>query len=143
MAEEYADNVYGESSSALHRGTPTDRLIAQWRIAAPHVERRLASPGGVVLRSQETADAPVANETVAAGAWRQIARIDLAIDSRRLWLEIPTGFTEMQQQIPDLALHWRMQTREIFHAYLGRGYRVVDFLLNRADGRGRYLLARD
>ena len=30
VAEEYHRNVYGESTSVLHKGTPTDRLVAQW-----------------------------------------------------------------------------------------------------------------
>lgn len=143
VAEEYADNVYGESSSALHRGTPTDRLVAQWWIRTPQVERRLALTNAGHLRSRDVADAPVANATVVDGVWRRNAGIDLDIEGRQVSVEIPTGFTEMQQQAPDLALLWRFQTREIFHAYLGRGYRVVDFLLDRAEGRGRYLLAPD
>lgn len=142
VAEEYADNVYGESSSALHRGTPTDRLIAQWRIASPHVERRLGAGEGLRLRARDVADAPAANRVVVHGEWRQIAEMHLALDARQVWLEIPTGFTEMQQLAPDLALQWRLQTREIFHTYLRRGYQVVDFLLDRAEGRGRYLLAK-
>ena len=45
VAEEYHRNVYGESTSVLHRGTPTDRLVAQWWIGRPHVERRVAPAG--------------------------------------------------------------------------------------------------
>ena len=54
---------------------------------------------------------------------------------------MPTGFTEMQQEAPDLALDWRLHTREIFKTYFARGYRAVDFELQREHGRGRYLLA--
>jgi predicted GNAT superfamily acetyltransferase len=36
-----------------------------------------------------------------------------------------------------------MQTREVFEAYFRKGYRAVDFFLDREQGRGRYLLARD
>ncbi len=57
-------------------------------------------------------------------------------------VEIPTGFTEMMTQAPDLALRWRMATREIFIAYFGRGYRAVDFFLSREARRGQYLLAQ-
>jgi predicted GNAT superfamily acetyltransferase len=142
VAEEYSDNLYGESSAALHRGTPTDRLVAEWRIATPHVIRRLERAGTPAMRSHEVAEAPVANRTVVQGPWRQNAAVNLAIDGPQLWIEIPTGFTEMQQQVPDLALQWRLQTRELFHTYLRRGYRVVDFLLDRPAGYGRYLLAQ-
>jgi predicted GNAT superfamily acetyltransferase len=36
-----------------------------------------------------------------------------------------------------------MQTRDVFETYFARGYRVVDFALNRQEGFGRYLLARE
>lgn len=143
IAAEYADNVYGESSSALHRGTPTDRLVAQWWIRAPHVERRIAVAGATRLPPPDAPDAPVVNRTVVQGAWRHNTEIDLALDTSRIWLEIPTGFTAMLQEVPDVAIRWRLQSREMFHAYFRRGYRVVDFLLDRGEGRGRYLLARD
>lgn len=141
VAEEYHRNVYGESTSALHKGTPTDRLVAQWHIAAPHVERRLASAPGLRFRAAEVADAPLVNRTAMAGEWRACSSVDLDMDDRRLWLEIPTGFTEMQIQVPEVAMGWRMQTRDVFETYFRRGYRVVDFALSRDAGFGRYLLA--
>lgn len=141
VAEEYHRNVYGESTSALHRGTPTDRLVAQWRIDTPHVERRLASAPELRFRTREVADAPVINPTTMTDGWRGCARLEMDLDARRVWLEIPTGFTEMQHQAPDLALAWRLQTREAFETYFARGYRVVDFALDRGRGFGRYLLS--
>lgn len=35
---EYLPNVYGQTSSPLHHGLPTDRLVAQWRIRGRRVE---------------------------------------------------------------------------------------------------------
>ncbi len=57
-------------------------------------------------------------------------------------IEIPTGFTEMQRQSHELALRWRLHVRELFQTYLSRGYRAVDFALQREAGFGRYLLAQ-
>jgi predicted GNAT superfamily acetyltransferase len=142
VAEEYHRNVYGESTSDLHKGTPTDRLVAQWHIAEPHVARRLETAPDLRFRASDVAAAPVVNHTTVAGRWRTCASIDMDLDERRFWLEIPTGFTEMQQHAPELAMGWRMHTREVFETYFGRGYRVVDFALDRAAGYGRYLLAR-
>jgi predicted GNAT superfamily acetyltransferase len=141
VVEEYAINVYGESTSHLHKGTPTDRFIAQWWIQEPHVIRRIESKGLAVVRTQEAADAPVVNRTRPAGKWIASETYNLAHSERRMWVEIPMGFTEMQADAPQLALEWRMATREIFTHYFGRGYRAVDFVLNRDAGRGRYLLA--
>jgi len=41
---------------------------------------------------------------------------------------------------PQVALAWRMATREIFTTYFARGYKGVDFLLDRPAHRGAYLL---
>src|SRR5919108_687975 len=89
VCDEYAVNIYGESSSALHRGTPTDRFVVQWNIREPHIERRLAANRALRARSHDAAAAPVVNAE---------GRVDLSIDERRVWVEIPLRFTEMQQQ---------------------------------------------
>jgi predicted GNAT superfamily acetyltransferase len=143
VVEEYAVNFYGESTSALHRGTPTDRVVLSWRIDAPHVVRRLDQPAALRARAHEVTEAPVANATVMEGEWRKTKTIDLTIDERRLWIEIPTGFTEMLQRAPERALAWRMDVRQMFEAYLAKGYRAIDFVLQREAGFGRYLLAKE
>ena len=33
VVDEYEENIYGESSSPLHRGTPTDRFVAEWKLS--------------------------------------------------------------------------------------------------------------
>jgi predicted GNAT superfamily acetyltransferase len=142
VADEYAENFYGESTSALHRGTPTDRLVLSWNIAAPHVTRRLEPGSALRARAHEVGDAPVVNQTFMDGQWRSVKSIDLTVKQRRLWIEIPGGFTEMQQQAPERALDWRLHVRQMFQEYFGKGYRAVDFVLQRDAGFGRYLLAK-
>jgi predicted GNAT superfamily acetyltransferase len=144
VVEEYAPNFYGESTSALHRGTPTDRVVLSWKITLPHVVRRIEQASTAFrVKSHEIADAPIVNTTVMDGEWRKTKTINLAIKERRVWIEIPTGFTEMQQRSPERALAWRMDVRQMFEEYLAKGYRAVDFVLQREAGFGRYLLARD
>jgi predicted GNAT superfamily acetyltransferase len=145
VVEEYEENIYGESSSPLHRGTPTDRFVAEWRLREPHVERRISSRGPLV-RDNSITSAPILNPSsgrAAGGEWIAASEGDLTLDDRRLLVEIPTGFGDMQRRNPDLALQWRMTTRRIFQSYFGRGYKVVDFFLSREAGKGQYLLARD
>jgi predicted GNAT superfamily acetyltransferase len=143
VVSEYAINFYGESTSALHRGTPTDRIVLSWNIASPHVVRRLEDAGVIRARAQEVSDAPIVNSTTMDGEWRKTTAIDLTRSERRIWIEIPTGFTQMQQQVPDRALAWRMDVRQMFQEYLAKGYRAVDFVLQREAGFGRYLLAKE
>ena len=142
VSEEYAANFYGESTSALHRGTPTDRLVLSWKITEPLVIRRLEQTPAFGARAHEVAAAPMVNTTRMDDDWREATVINLALDDRRVWIEIPTGFTEMQQHAPDRALKWRLDLRQMFEAYFAKGYRAVDFVLQRDAGFGRYLLAR-
>jgi len=140
VAEEYEENIYGESTSPLHRGNPTDRLVAEWHIREPHVERRLKPAGTLTLRTTEIADAVPINRTASSGGWIETVDVDLSVEARRLLIEVPTGFTEMLSRAPELAMAWRVCTRAMFTTYFDRGYRAVDFLLDASGGRGRYLL---
>jgi predicted GNAT superfamily acetyltransferase len=127
----------------LHEGTPTDRFIAEWRLTAPHVARRLGAPQTPILRDAAIMSAVLVNPSRQTGEWLEPATtITDVVDGRRVLVEIPVGFTEMQRSQPNLALEWRLTTRRIFQTYLGREYRVVDFLLAREAGRGQYLMAR-
>lgn len=143
VVEEYEENIYGESSSPLHRGTPTDRFVAEWKLREPHVERRIAGGGGVPMKDATVANAPVVNPSREGTSWVEPGDGDLTLNERRLLVEIPAGFGDMQRAAPDLALDWRLETRRIFQTYLGQGYRVVDFFLAREARRGQYLLARE
>jgi predicted GNAT superfamily acetyltransferase len=138
IAEEYEVNVYGESTSPLHKGNPTDRFVAEWQIATPRVEQRLA--GSMPMAPVLTVEPVI--RTRAAGEWLEPEGWDLAIDAKRISVEIPTGFSEMLLTAPDLALAWRMATREIFTTYFSRGYRAIEFFLDRQSGKGSYLLVK-
>ena len=140
VVEVYEENIYGHSSSPLHQGSPTDRFIAEWHLREAHVERRI-SAAGPLMRDASVASAPVVNPS-RPGAWLEPGEGELAYDSRRVLVEIPTGFSDLQVQAPDLALEWRMATRTIFQSYFRRGYRAVDFFLSREARRGHYLLAQ-
>ncbi|MEN3337820.1 MAG: hypothetical protein V7647_1496 [Acidobacteriota bacterium] len=156
VVEEYEENLYGDSSSGLHGAVPTDRFVAEWHLSTPHVERRLAASVGAAAAGQEArrtaAPMSVRDGAVVAAVLVNPSRgtaqslepgaPDLEVEAARVLVEIPTAFTEMLREQPDLAREWRMITRTIFQAYFGRGYRAVDFFAAREHGRGQYLLAR-
>lgn len=143
VVDEYEENVYGESSSPLHRGNPTDRFVAEWWVRRPHVERRIAPASRLRLRAGELADAQAVNRVMRNGDWLESVDVDLSSDRRRLLVDIPMGFTDMLSRNPELALAWRICTRAIFTTYFDRGYQAVDFMLDREAGKGSYLLTRD
>jgi chorismate synthase len=137
-AEEYEVNVYGESTSPLHKGNPTDRFVAEWRVSDARVQERLrgAAPLAPVLTVEPALRAQ------SAGEWLTPAAIDLSLDAKRISIEIPAGFTQMLSSDPDLALEWRMTTRELFTTYFARGYRAIEFFLDREARKGEYLLVK-
>ena len=40
VAETYFENLYGETTSLLHQGSPTDRLLAAWHLDTARVAAR-------------------------------------------------------------------------------------------------------
>ena len=140
VIEEYEENIYGESSSLLHRGTPTDRFVAVWTLESPRVVERItsASPAAV----QPVGALPSANATREVGGWLTCASIDLEVEAPRVRVEIPMGFGDMLLAAPDVARDWRAASRRIFTSYLPRGYRILEFTLDRPHARGWYVLDR-
>ena len=136
---EYQENIYGASSSSLHRGTPTDRFVAVWTLESPRVIERL---GGAGRSAGPLAACPLVNVTHEAGGWLTCGAADLHLDSPRVRVEIPLGFSDMQAAAPDVASAWRAASRRIFTTYLPRGYRIREFALDRPRGRGAYVLDR-
>jgi predicted GNAT superfamily acetyltransferase len=111
---EYVDDMYGASSSPLHRGIGTDRLIVKWAV----------DDGELATRRQEIAD-------MSRNGGASVVRI-----------EIPSDIEELQSSDAAAARGWRSKTREEFHRLLGDGYRVHSFQIDRDARRGRYVLAR-
>lgn len=142
VVDEYEENVYGDSSSPLHRGAPTDRFVAAWRLRTPHVVRRLAAGGQPLMRDSRILAAPVLNPSGESNGRLIPGTADLSRDDERVLVEIPTGFDALLTSDAALALDWRMMTRQIFKSCFRRGYRAVDFFLAPESARGQYLLAR-
>jgi predicted GNAT superfamily acetyltransferase len=138
VADEYAVNIYGVSASPLHGGNPTDRFVADWLVRDARVEQRLrgAAPLASVMTVEPAGRAQRDRE------WLEPEIVDLDLTAKRISVEIPMGFTDMLSRAPELALEWRMATRQMFTAYFGRGYRALEFFLDRPAGKGAYLLVR-
>jgi predicted GNAT superfamily acetyltransferase len=142
VAREYHLDAYPGSTSDLHAGTPTDRLVAEWWLRTERVERRLAAVERHDAPPRDAGAVCPVNRVREGGEWLAPGGHDLALDEPRLGITIPMGFTAMQQRDLALAQAWRAATREAFTTYLGRGYAVTDFVLDRPAGRGSYVLSR-
>ena len=139
VCADYVPNLYGDMPDTLNKGLPSDRFNVDWWIASEHVAQRL------VERSEPDPDPaaiPVLNkvEIVRDGLPYPPESFDQPVGQCCL-VEVPADISSLKRQAPDIALAWRLHTRQIFQAVFGQGYTAVD-LLYRA-GYSYYLLEKD
>ena len=80
----------------------------------------------------------MANRTRLENTNRKIESIDLNMVNRTLLVEVPNNIQEVKSTDMQLAIDWRIGLRDIFEAYLARGYVVEDFFSER-DGERRQM----
>jgi len=135
----YRLNVYGNSSSPLHGGLPTDRLEPDWQLDSERVararRRELIPPPGIpdlpavnAVAFREDGLAVSGDETKPAGG-----------DDDVLYL-IPADFNEVLKRDIGLAMDWRVKSRKALTELFERGYDVVGF--HRDGGNAAYRLRR-
>jgi predicted GNAT superfamily acetyltransferase len=124
----------------LHRGSATDRFIAEWWVGSPHVARRVGA-GPLTARDGGVAAAPELNPLASRDPWDLPGEAIEAPGAARLLVRVPARFSDMQAERPDLAQAWRAQTRTLFTRCFAEGYRAVDFFKDDRAG-GAYLLSR-
>jgi predicted GNAT superfamily acetyltransferase len=144
VAGHYLVDAYGPMFGPLHRGTPTDRLVAEWWIKRPHVVRRKdsAAAGIFTARSRDVSNAPAVLSVREESGWDVCGDVRTGLHDPRVMIPIPAKFGEMQSSATELALAWRSASRTAFQTYFSRGYVAVDFFLDRERGGGLYLLSR-
>lgn len=138
-AARYVRDFYGEGVSTLHEGIGTDRLIIDWHLDTPRVERRLSladpPPSAAILDGVH-----VVNPPHIRSGMPDCADPDLGVGESVLAVAVPAEIQALKRADGELARRWRAVTRAAFEAYLGRGYRVVEFV--RSGEAGFYLLER-
>ena len=104
IARRFLPNCYGITTSPLHGGLPTDRLVAEWWLRSPRVERILS--GAEPPR-------PAAPETPR--------------------IHVPAGMDQMRENDRARAAQVQTAVREAFQAWFARGY-AATFVERTADG---------
>lgn len=123
--DEYVPDFYkGETSSELHSGVGTDRLIVRWPLNDARTRKALA--GKAVTDYAAYGGAPVVNGGTAE---RRTDRppdpvVIRLTNVRRLRIQVPADILEVQRTDIDLAWKWRTSTRDAFVYYLKRGWQV-------------------
>ncbi len=123
IVSEYEENIYGYSSSPLHHGLPTDRLVAVWGLDSQRVVDRTSGEAPMILRDFDRLGRIIAVQDRGPGS------PELEFAQTPLLLEIPVRFSEILQADRSLALDWQQKVRTAFLHYFEDGYQVTDFMI--------------
>lgn len=105
-------DYYGMIDSKIHSGVPTDRFLIEWDIKSDYVENRIKN-GNVEIRKDE---------------------IDKMYNGTK-YVEIPLNFQELKNNNIDIAMDYRLKTRNLFDEYIEKQkYIGVDFFLFEQKG---------
>jgi predicted GNAT superfamily acetyltransferase len=144
----YIRDYYGPLADGLNRGLPSDRFQVEWWIdsLSPLGEREPAKGRWVRGGEQQGQIWPLANTTRRTPAgFLEPGELTLDADAPSVRVEIPVDYQAIKSGDPELALAWRLATRQIFEFYFGAGFTVVGFASHAVEGRRRsfYLVDRD
>jgi chorismate synthase len=142
---EYAEDFYGETTSAADRGLPTDRMMANWELENDNVARRIET--GPLHRDvrKELKQHPVINHlTEAAPGMMSSSAVKLNCSAGQFLFEVPYNLPEIKNRDLGIALEWQGKMRQVFQGYFKKGYAATDFWVAEQDGhlRAFYLLEK-
>jgi predicted GNAT superfamily acetyltransferase len=141
IAGELLPDFYGTTSSTLHHGLATDRLLVRWELDHPRVARREAGePEGPM----DIAAVPA----LIGVAWRSGQPVPspprLALEGPELLLEIPADWDAVCAAGAGLAQEWQEAVRSAFQSAFARGYSAAGFVsTGEATPRAAYVLRQD
>ncbi|MCI0418256.1 MAG: GNAT family N-acetyltransferase [Acidobacteria bacterium] len=111
VCRKYLVNVYGVSTSHLHGGMPTDRLIAEWHLNSARVKSRIGSPPVPVPSSENL-----------------------------ISLEVPLNIQELKSAQPEAAAKIQLGLRERMMDLFERNFFISRFAIDTASQKATYLL---
>ncbi len=134
----YIENFYGETTSSLHRGLPTDRLVARWDLKSPLVEERLDEGIPHHDLRKELKKYQVINtlEEVAPGMATS-SPLKLSLTAPHLLFEVPYNLPDIKARNLGVALEWQGRMRQAFRSYFKKGYAATDFWVAEEEGHLR------
>lgn len=111
IVRRFIPNMYGLTTSPLHGGLPTDRLMAEWHLRSARVRRALADKRSRSRKSRS----------------REFARI-----------RVPVDFARIRGTKPEEAARLQAEVRQEFEHWLTAGYAATG--IDRTDDAAEYLL---
>ncbi len=118
LPEEYLPEFYGPMADAVNADDESDRVLAVWRLDAPHVVRACGFapylpevPGDAVRGISDEGGRPIAR----------------AVDGRVILVAVPEDVETLRHADPGAAKAWRHAVREVLGGLMDGGARVAGF----------------
>ena len=136
----YIRSYYGEMRDGLNVGLASDRFQVDWWLNTPRVEWRLGkrARGNFGLKHfQQAGIYPLYEASLSPAGLLLPPKACPPLEKRLLLAEIPDDFLALKAGDMQIALDWRMFTREFFETAFSNGYLVTDFIYEPGADRPR------
>ncbi|MFQ6082885.1 MAG: GNAT family N-acetyltransferase [Candidatus Aminicenantia bacterium] len=133
----YLPDFYGPSSSLLHKGLPTDRILAEWWIKENRVKEKIEKK--IKLPDFSSYKKALFGK-IKSSHFLEVDEINLDLKDKTILVEIPQNINLIKEKNIDLAFSWQETIRKIFIKYFDEGYSAIDFISN---DRCFYLLEKE
>ena len=121
ISVEYENDIYGTGESGLHKGLPTDRLIATWNLNSDRVINK--------MKQKE----PPIKENIPKENLENFTQ-------ETAYIEIPRDVRSLKETNINEAVQWRMKTRRLFESAFQKDYVVTDIVFSEDKKRIFYKL---
>jgi predicted GNAT superfamily acetyltransferase len=137
VSKTYIRNLYGELEDELNQGVESDRFMVEWWLNSDRVNSRLSKNprGPLAINDIYSAGAILLNESkLSKQVLPEPADKTIEIDPspkhrpKIVLIEIPSNYQAIKNDDLDLAVAWRLHSREIFERLFPIGYIVSDFI---------------
>jgi len=111
ISVEYERDIYGTGESGLHKGLPTDRLIATWNLNSDRVINKMEQKEPAMIENPPEKN--LENFT-----------------QKTAYIEIPRNIRSLKETNMNEAVQWRMKTRRLFESAFQKDYVVIDIVFS-------------
>ncbi|MDR3574843.1 MAG: hypothetical protein P4L50_13345 [Anaerolineaceae bacterium] len=119
ISSTYYPDYYGVMQG-IDAGGPTDRLLVDWHLNSQRV-------AGRAKQQPEDSGFPDAQAALVMGDNGVPSRLLLDLSCPSILVRIPSDFLNLAKVNSELALQWRLITRQLFQNYFFKGYQITEF----------------
>ncbi len=143
ISRRYWRDYYGTAPSSHVVLGSSDRLVTEWWVTNNRVDQRInGKRGGLTITQYTSANAMILNPSRAArNGYPEPGDMTSQHPGMVILIEIPSDFSAMVREAPDLARAWRQHSRELLEQAIASGYTITDFIHGDHEGRERSFYA--